>query len=137
MGRHHEALRFQRIKDALQEWAGYMVDNKLGGYPKQAPFATERVQSSNRSTETLTDAVPDRVVQLNMAIEALAPTFKRVIGLEYCYSGPQKVKADKMGIGRTLFAYHLAHVHEHLEHVMYGASVQQNPCGKIVQQQVS
>ena len=137
MGRHHEALRFQRIKDALQEWAGYMIDKKLGDYPGQAPFVTERVQSSNRSTDTLADIVPDRVILLNIAIEGLAPTFKRVIGLEYCYCGPQKVKADKMGIGRTLFAYHLAHVHEHLEHVMYGASVQQNPHGKIVQQQVS
>ena len=136
MGRHHESLRFQRIKALLEQWAEYMDEKAQGGYPTQAPFATERVQSSNRSTETYIAVMPEDVKKLNNAIESLAPIYKRVIGLEYCKRGPQKAKAAEMEIGRTQFAYHLIACHEQLEFAVYGESVQQMTNRKFVQQQV-
>lgn len=108
-----------RIKTLLQEWAGYYIDHYGTGYPKQTPFATERVQNNNRSTETYRD-IPEQIVKLNGAIEALAPTFKRIIALEYRDPRPQKTKAAVMGIPRQVFSQRLLWIHEQLNFVMFG-----------------
>lgn len=108
-----------RIKELLREWAGWHQYRLEGGYPSQAPFVTERVQSSNRSTETLRD-MPAIIVKLNGEIEGLAPAFKRIIALEYLDRRPQKTKAAVLGIPRQVFSQRLLWIHEQLNFTMYG-----------------
>jgi hypothetical protein len=112
---------FSRIKELLNEWAGFYMDFVGTGYPKQSAFATERVQTSNRSTETLR-SVPDDVLRLNREIELMAPAFKQIIHLEYMRKGPQKVKASILGIGQAVYSMRLSFIYESLEHKMFGDS---------------
>lgn len=107
-----------RIKDLLQVWAGWQGDGFKGGYPAQVAFATERVQTSNRSTETFRE-MPDDVKRLNDEIDGLAPNFKRVLALEYLDRRPQKTKAQIMGIPRQVFSARLLWVHEQLTYAMW------------------
>lgn len=115
---HIERVCMDRIKDLLQEWAGWQVDGFRGGYPAQVAFATERVQDSNRSTDTYREMPPD-VAKLNAEIDKLAPNFKRVLALEYLDKRPQKTKAAIMGIPREVFSVRLRFVHEQLNFVMF------------------
>lgn len=115
---HIERACMDRIKYLLQEWAGWQVDGLGGGYPTQVSFATERVQTSNRSTETYREMPPD-VARLNEEIERLPPNFKRIIGMEYCDRRPQKVKAAVMNIPRQVFSARLLWVHEQLTYAMW------------------
>lgn len=108
-----------RIKWLLREWACYYVDGVGTGYPKQSAFVTERVQTSNRSTETYRE-VPDEVKELNDEIEKLAPPFKRIIALEYLDRRPQKTKAAVLGIPRQVFSQRLLWIHEQLNFAMWG-----------------
>jgi hypothetical protein len=108
-----------RIKELLREWAAWSVDRQ-SSYPRQAAFASERVDNSNRSTETYYDDAPDEIVKLNTEIERLAPGFKRIIALEYLDRRPQKTKAAVLGIPRQVFSARLLWIHEQLNHVMYG-----------------
>jgi hypothetical protein len=107
-----------RIKELLNEWASFHIDRQHG-YPSQAPFATERVQSGNRSTETYRD-MPAIIVQLNTEIERLAPAFKRIISLEYLDRRPQKTKAALLNIPRQVFSQRLLWIHEQLNFAMFG-----------------
>jgi hypothetical protein len=107
-----------RIKEMLREWAGFHID-KLQGYPGQSAFVTERVQSSNRSTETYRE-MPADIVKLNCEIERLAPGFKRIIALEYLDRRPQKTKSAVLGIPRQVFSQRLLWIHEQLNFVMFG-----------------
>lgn len=108
-----------RIKELLREWAGWYVDNMGAGYPKQSPFATERVQNDNRSTETYRE-MPAEIVKLNVEIERLAPGFKRILSLEYRDRRPQKTKAALLGIPREVFSARLRWIHEQLDYTMFG-----------------
>jgi len=107
-----------RIKELLREWAAWMVD-KQHGYPSQSPFATERVQSSNRSADTYFE-MPPEIKRLNDEVERLAPGFKRIIHLEYMDRRPQKTKAALMGIPREVFSVRLRFCHEQLNFSMWG-----------------
>ena len=106
-----------RIKELLREWASYHIDRRHG-WPTQAAFATERVQSSNRSTETYQE-MPDIIVKLNTEVERLAPGFKQILRLEYFDRRPQKVKAAVLGIPREVFSVRLRFIHEQLDHLMF------------------
>lgn len=108
-----------RIKTLLREWAGYHIDGYGTGYPKQSAFATERVQTSNRSTETYRE-MPEEIVKLNTEIERLAPGFKQILRLEYLDKRPQKTKAALLGIPREVFSVRLRFIHEQLDHTIYG-----------------
>lgn len=108
-----------QIKELLREWAGWQFEKVTGGYPSQSAFATERVQNSNRSTETYR-AMPAEIVRLNAEIERLAPGFKRILALEYLDRRPQKTKAALMGIPRQVFSQRLLWIHEQLNFVMFG-----------------
>ncbi len=123
MDRHHEALKLQRIKDLICEWASWVYTKAEGGYPPQSAFAIERVQSSsNRSTETYFDNAPPDIIKLDAQIELLAPRFKRVLALEYLDKRPQKVKAAVMGIPRQVFSQRVLWIHEQLDFAMFGVS---------------
>lgn len=113
-----EKVCMDRIKDLLNEWAGWQVDGCGGGYPCQVAFATERVQTSNRSTDTFSEMPPD-VERLNVEIDKLAPNFKRIIALEYLDRRPQKTKAAVLGIPREVFSVRLRFIHEQLNFVMF------------------
>lgn len=106
-----------RIKELLREWASYQIDRRHG-WPTQAAFATERVDGSNRSTETYRE-MPEEVVRLNVEIERLAPGFKRILSLEYLDNRPQKTKAAVLGIPRQVFSQRLLWCHEQLNFVMF------------------
>lgn len=116
-----------RIKELLREWACYYQDGYGTGYPKQSAFATERVQTSNRSTDTFRE-VPEIIQRLNdningnseKGINGLAPGFKRIIALEYLDRRPQKTKAALLGIPRQVFSQRLLWIHEQLNFVMFG-----------------
>lgn len=97
-----------------------MSVDRFGDYPHQAAFATERVDNSNRSTETYYEDAPEEIVKLNGEIERLAPGFKRVIALEYLDRRPQKTKAAVLGIPRQVFSQRLLWIHEQLNFAMFG-----------------
>lgn len=109
-----------RIKELLREWACYYQDGYGMGYPKQCAFAIVRVDGSNRSTETYR-AIPDVIASLNDYIEhGLAPTFKRIVQLEYRDRRPQKTKAALMDMPRQVYCQRLSYAHEQLNHMMFG-----------------
>ncbi|UGQ44961.1 hypothetical protein [Massilia endophytica] len=107
-----------RIKELLNEWAGFYMDFVGTGYPKQSAFATERVQTSNRSTETLR-SIPDDVLRLNREIELMAPAFKQIIHLEYMDKRPAKTKAAVIKIPRQVYHLRLNWCYEHLDYRMW------------------
>lgn len=112
-----------RIKQLLNEWAGYYHDGIAVGYPKQSAFVSERVDGDNRSTETYR-AIPAVIVRLNDYIEnGLAPTFKIIIKLEYRDRRPQKTKAQTLHIPREVFNQRLRFAHEQLDHAMFGGVI--------------
>lgn len=111
-----------RIKTLLNEWAAWCTDRQ-NGYPSQVAFATERVDNSNRSTDTYFEDAPPDIVKLNGEIERFAPGFRRVLALEYLDRRPQKTKAAVLGIPRQVFSQRLLWIHEQLNHVMFGESV--------------
>lgn len=108
-----------RIKELLNEWAGWHLDGVGTGYPRQVAFASERVQTSNRSTDTMRE-MPPEVSRVNGEIEKLAPAFKRIIALEYLDRRPQKTKAAVIGIPRQVFSQRLLWIHEQLNFSMWG-----------------
>jgi hypothetical protein len=108
-----------RIKELLTVWAGYYQDGYGTGYPKQSAFANERVQNSNRSTETFREIPPD-VERLNEEVEKLAPLFKQILRLEYRDKRPQKSKAAVLGMSREVFSIRLRFCHEQLNYAMWG-----------------
>lgn len=107
-----------RIKELLVIWAGWYAYRLGVGYPRQSAFATERVQTSNRSTETIVE-VPHDVQQLNEEIEKLPPQFKRIIALEYMHPGPQKSKAAILKMPREIFSRRVTFILELLSHRVY------------------
>ena len=114
-----EHVCLDRIKNMLREWACWHHDKLAAGYPRQSAFATERVDNSNRSTETFRE-MPDDIKQLNDEIEKLAPNFKSVLTLEYLDRRPQKTKAAVLGIPRQVFSQRLLWIHEQLNFAMFG-----------------
>lgn len=108
-----------RIKDLLNEWAGWQADGYGSGWPSQVAFATERVQTSNRSAETFRQMPPD-VEKLDAEIGKLAPGFKRILCLEYLDRRPQKTKAALIGIPRQVFSARLLWIYEQLNYAMWG-----------------
>ena len=110
-----------RIKYLLREWASFHID-KRHGWPTQSAFANERVQESNRSTDTFR-AMPAEIVRLGEEVERLAPKFKSVLSLEYLDARPQKTKAAVLGIPRQVFSQRLLWIHEQLSFAMFGEVV--------------
>lgn len=116
-----------RIKSALRDWANWHLHRESGGgpggYPHQSAFATERVQTSNRSTDTYSDAeMPLDLLTLDRYIERLAPGHKRLIAVEYLDRRPQKSKADTLKMTRQIYSAQLRWVHEQLDFLMYGGA---------------
>jgi hypothetical protein len=114
-----------RIKAALREWAHWHLHREggggPGGYPRQSAFATERVQTSNRSTDTYADSyMPPDLMRLDVLVEELAPGHKRVVAVEYLDRRPQKSKAETLGMSRQIYSAQLRWVHEQLDFAMYG-----------------
>jgi hypothetical protein len=114
-----------RIKAALRDWAAWHMHRESGGgpggYPRQSAFAVERVQTSNRSTDTYSEThMPPDLALLDVHIERLAPGHKRVIAVEYLDRKPQKVKAEMLGVPRQVYSAHLRWIHEQLDFAMYG-----------------
>lgn len=110
-----------RIKALLREWASWHHYRETGGYPHQSPFATERVQNSNRSTDTYADIrMPDDLRTLESHIEGLPPGARRIIALEYLDRRPQKLKAADLKMPRQMFSARLLWIHEQLDFLMYG-----------------
>ncbi|MFC0132071.1 hypothetical protein CR105_24490 [Massilia eurypsychrophila] len=121
---NHPATRnsaIDSIKTLLHEWAGWHIDRRTG-WPTQVAFATERVQSSNRSADTYSE-MPEEITRLNIEIERLAPPFKRVVSLEYFDRRPQKTKAEVLKIPRQVFSQRLLWIHEQLAFAMFGEAV--------------
>lgn len=108
-----------RIRVMLREWAGWHEERLAAGYPGQSAFATERVDNSNRSTDTYRE-MPEDIKRLNDEIERLAPAFKSVLSLEYLDRRPQKTKAAVLGIPRQVFSQRLLWIHEQLNFAMFG-----------------
>ena len=115
-----EIAKTQRIKDLLCEWAAWVIERKTGGYPAQSAFATERVQDSNRSTDSFYDNAPPDIIAVNIEIERLAPPFKQVLRLEYFDKRPTKTKAALLKIPRQVFAQRVSWIHCQLAFAMYG-----------------
>jgi hypothetical protein len=113
-----------RIKAALRDWANWHLHRESGGspggYPRQSAFAVERVQTSNRSTDTYSEStMPPDLLRLDVLVERLAPGHKRVIAVEYLDRRPQKAKAETLGMSRQIYSAHLRWVHEQLDFAMY------------------
>lgn len=110
--------KHDRIKDMLTIWAGIYRYRAEGGYPASSAFANERVQSS-ASCDAYVPTVPADILMLNGFIESLAPTFKRIISLEYFDKRPTKTKAHICGIPRQVFAQRVNWAHEQLTYDMW------------------
>lgn len=116
-----DQICFDRIKDRLREWASFYRDRFEGGFPSQSSFASERVQTSNRNTESYkVREIPKHVRDLDDIIEGLAPRFKQVVALEYFDPRPQKTKARLLEIPREVFSKRLAWVYEQLDFAVFG-----------------
>lgn len=116
-----EQICFDRIKDRLREWANFYRDRNEGGFPSQVAFASERVQTSNRNTDSYqVRDIPKHVKDLNDIVEGLAPRFKQVIALEYFDRRPQKTKAMLLEIPREVFSKRLAWIYEQLDFAVFG-----------------
>lgn len=113
---------FDRIKDALQEWASFMKDKKQGGYPSSSAFAVERVQSSSVMDGYYAN-IPDRVIKLDKAIEAYPPQFKQIMNMEYMQRRPQATKAAALGIKQPVYSSRLAWMYECLSYFMFGEDI--------------
>jgi len=105
------------IKDMLTEWSSYYIDRADNGYPKQSPFATERVQNNNRSTDTYYD-LPTDVVRLNLEIEGLSPPHRIIIREQYTKRGSLRDHARNLVMSHQCYAQILGFVHDHLAHKM-------------------
>jgi len=106
------------IKHLLHEWASYNIDRRTG-WPSTVCFATERVQDSNRSVDTIRE-LPEEIRLLDIEVERLAPRFKMIVRLEYFDKRPQKTKAAVLGIPRQVFSQRLLWIHEQLTFAMFG-----------------
>lgn len=111
-----------RIKELLREWACYYQDGFGKGYPPQSPFVTERVQSSNRDTDSMRQ-IPDIIARLNDEINGLHPDFRKIVRYEYMDRRPQKTKASVLNIPRQVFSQRLLWIHQQLEFAMFGETV--------------
>ena len=120
MENNPEVVKIQRIKDLLCEWASWVIDRQTGGYPAQSAFANERVQDSNRSTDSFYDNAPPEIIKVNNEIERFAPPFKQVLRLEYFDKRPTKTKAALLNIPRQVFAQRVSWIHQQLSFSMYG-----------------
>lgn len=116
---HH----IDRIKDLLNEWAGWNIDRCGTGYPRQVSFAKERVQCDAGSSGHR--EMPDDVKRINEEIERFAPGFKRIINLEYMHKGPQKTKAAILKIPRQVYCARLSWIYEQLVFAMWGVEMKE------------
>lgn len=108
-----------RIRDMLNEWSGWQVDRCGLGFPSQAAFVQERVQTSGQGAADYRE-MPEDVVKLDREISKLAPGNRRIVSLEYCDKRPQKCKAADLGIPRQVFSARLCWIHEQLNFAMWG-----------------
>lgn len=116
-----QQICFDRIKDRLREWASFHKDRNEGGFPSQVAFASERVQTSNRNTDSFqVREMPKHVKELDDIVEGLAPGFKQVIAFEYFDRRPQKTKAQILKIPREVFSKRLAWAYEQLDFAVFG-----------------
>jgi hypothetical protein len=107
-----------RIKDLLKEWARWNELHSPLDYPRQSNFVTERVQSSNRSTDSYVE-MPTLVSKLDSEIERMAPLSKNIIRLEFLSKGPQKLKCEQVNLSRDDFSRRLGFIYEHLYHAVF------------------
>lgn len=107
-----------RIREMLNEWAGWQADRCGLSFPSQVSFVQERVQTSGLGGADHRE-MPDDLVRLDREVEKLAPGFRRIVSLEYLDRRPQKAKAADLGIPREVFSARLRFIHEHLNHVMF------------------
>lgn len=107
-----------RIREMLQEWAGWQSDKCGLSFPSRVSFAQERVQTSGPGATDHRE-MPAELVKLNREIESMAPGFKQIIRLEYLDRRPQKAKAADLHLPREVFSARLRFIHEHLNHVMF------------------
>ena len=118
---NEQQICFDRIKDRLREWASFHRDRSVQGFPSQVAFASERVQTSNRNTDSYqVREIPKHVRDLDAIIEGLAPRFKAIICYEYFDPRPQKTKAMLLEIPREVFSKRLAWVYEQLDFAVFG-----------------
>lgn len=107
-----------RIREMLNEWAGWQTDKCGLSFPSQVSFVQERVQTSGRGGSDHRE-MPDDLLKLDREIAKLAPGFRRIVSLEYLDRRPQKAKAADLKIPREVFSARLRFIHEHLNHVMF------------------
>lgn len=113
-----ERRNHARIREMLNEWAGWHRDKCGISYPSQAAFVQERVQSSRHDGLTQKE-MPEDIIKLNREIEKLPPQSRRILNLEYLDKRPQKSKAADLKMPREAFSIRLRFIHEHLDHVMF------------------
>lgn len=107
-----------RIREMLNEWAGWQVDRCNLSFPSQVSFVQERVQTSGQGGADHKQ-MPDDLLKLDREIGKLAPGFRRIVSLEYLDRRPQKAKAADLGIPREVFSARLRFIHEQLNHTMF------------------
>ncbi len=115
-----EAAKVQRIKDLMCVWAAWVAERAMGGYPAQCAFATERVQDSNRSTDTYHIKAPEHCEALDEHIEKkLAPAFKNIVRMEYMDKRPTRVKAAVLQIPTQVYYQRLSFIHTQLSFLIF------------------
>lgn len=112
--------KMQKIKELLYKWAAWVVERETGGFPSQSAFVSERVQSSNRSTDSFYDNAPEDILRLQVEIERLAPLFKQVLRLEYFDKRATRIKAAVLGIPRQVFSQRIGWIHQQLSYALFG-----------------
>lgn len=108
-----------RIREMLNEWAGWQKDRCGLSFPSQVSFVQERVQTSGQGGSDHRE-MPEEVVKLDREIGKLAPGNRRLVALEYCDKRPQKCKAADLGMPRQVFSARLGWIQEQLSFAMWG-----------------
>lgn len=114
-------INLDRIKDRLRERAFFYKDRHESGFPRSSAFANERVQTSNRNTDTfIAREVPKHIKALDDLIGGISTIYRQVLVLEYNDRRPQKTKAEVLGITREVYSERLKHMHIQLDYALFG-----------------
>jgi hypothetical protein len=117
----NDSINLDRIKDRLRERAFFYKDRNEGGFPRSVSFANERVQTSNRNTDTfVAQEVPAHIKTLDKLIDGISTYYRQVLVMEYSDNRPQKSKAQVLGITREVYSERLKHMYIQLDYALFG-----------------
>ncbi|HBQ90949.1 MAG TPA: hypothetical protein DD803_16050 [Alcaligenes faecalis] len=111
-----------RLEILLGEWGCWKQKENVRalGLPPSSVYARERVDGA-QMVEPSVLLVDDDLMRVDRAVDALHPDMKVVVIAHYIWQGLVKVKADRLGISRTVYYRHIEFAHKQLASTLGGA----------------